>query len=68
LWADNFGGAGGNVLSEYSTSGQLIDASFISGLHNPSAIAVEVPEPSLLSLGALSIIVLAFSRNAWQRF
>lgn len=68
FWADNSGGAGGNVISEYSTSGQLINASFISGLDNPSAIAIEVPEPSLLSLGAISIIVLALYRNTWQRF
>jgi hypothetical protein len=50
FWADNYGGAGGNVIGEYTTNGQLINANFITGLHNPVAMAVVVPEPSSLAL------------------
>ena len=56
--ADNYGGAGGNVIGEYTTSGELLNASFITGLNNPVAILV-VPEPSssiLVLLGLLGLM------------
>ncbi|HYA79055.1 MAG TPA: PEP-CTERM sorting domain-containing protein [Candidatus Nitrosopolaris sp.] len=51
FWADNYGGAGGNVIGEYTTNGQLINANFITGLSNPVAMVL-VPEP------ATSVLVL----------
>jgi hypothetical protein len=54
LWADNYGGAGGNRIAEYSSSGQPVNLSLITGLNNPVAIVV-VPEPSAL----LTMVVFA---------
>ena len=59
FWADNYGGAGGNVIREYTTNGQLINASFITGLSNPVAMVV-VPEPSssvLVLFGLLGLML-----------
>ncbi len=43
-YANNFGGAGGNRIAKYTTNGVLVNASLITGLRNPVAIAV-VPDP-----------------------
>jgi hypothetical protein len=43
FYANNFGGAGGNRIGKYTTSGQVLNASLITGLANPVAIVV-VPE------------------------
>lgn len=66
FWADNYGGAGGNVIGEYTTNGQLINASFITGLSNPVAIVV-VPEPSssVLVLFGLLGLMLKSSLRPW---
>ncbi len=59
LVANNFGGAGGNIIGKYTTSGAVVDADFITGLNNPVAIAVLVPEPTsaaLLGLGLVSLL------------
>jgi hypothetical protein len=60
FWADNYGGAGGNVIGEYTTGGQLINPSFITGLSNPTSIVVVVPEPSssvLVLFGLIGLIL-----------
>lgn len=58
FWADNYGGAGGNVIREYTTSGQLENAAFITGLQNPIAITL-IPEPSTRFVILLGIVLSA---------
>lgn len=63
--ADNSGG--GNVIREYTTGGQLINANFITGLNNPVAIAVVVPEPAtfaLLLIGLAGVMLKSASHRA----
>ena len=58
FWANNFGGAGGNVIGEYTILGSQINTSLITGLSNPVAILI-VPEPqtvSLLASGAIAFL------------
>jgi hypothetical protein len=64
LWANNYGGAGGNTIGEYTASGQTLNGSFISGLQNPVGIVV-VPEPTVFSLASFCGII-AFLR--WKNF
>jgi len=59
LVANNFGGAGANIIGKYTTTGTVVDADFITSLNNPVAIAVLVPEPTsaaLLSVGLVSLL------------
>ena len=63
FWADNYGGAGGNVIREYTTDGQLINASFISGLSNPVSMVVVVPEPSSSVLVLFGLFGLIFKSS-----
>jgi DNA-binding beta-propeller fold protein YncE len=69
FWADNYGGAGGNVIREYTTSGQLENAAFITGLQNPIAITI-IPEPStrfVILFGiVLSAVCLAQQLKMWS--
>jgi hypothetical protein len=62
LWADNYGGAGGNKIGEYTASGQTINTSFITGLQNPVGIAV-VPEPTIFGLVSCCLVIAILSRR-----
>lgn len=55
LVANNYGGAGGNIIGEYTTTGAVVNANFITGLKNPVAIAVVVPEPRPLVLALFGL-------------
>lgn len=69
LVANNFGGPGGNIIGLYTTAGAVVDPDFITGLHNPVAIAVLVPEPGsafLASLG-LGCLLCRFASNRTGR-
>jgi len=64
LVANNFGGEGGNIIGKYTTTGAVVDADFITGLNNPVAIAVLVPEPaSATFLGVGLASLLAFRKR-----
>jgi hypothetical protein len=56
--ANNFGGTGGNLIGEYLTTGEVVNASFITGLHNPTGLAIVVPEPSVWVLMTIGAVVI----------
>ncbi len=55
--ANNFGGAGGNKIGEYTTTGQPVNPTLITGLFNPTGIAV-APEPAPRGLMAFGLVVI----------
>jgi hypothetical protein len=63
LVANNFGGGGGNIIGKYTTTGAVVDADFITGLNNPVAIAVLVPEPTSAALLGVGLVSLLTSRR-----
>lgn len=64
FWADNYGGAGGNVVGAYTASGQVENAALIKGVSNPVGIAI-VPEPSSGGLTVLGIMcIVAFLKKS----
>jgi hypothetical protein len=62
---------GNGTISEYTTSGAVVNASLISGLSSPGGIAIaDVPEPSslallfsILGMGAFGLCAWAWRRN-----
>jgi hypothetical protein len=60
--ANNYGGAGGNYIAEYTTSGALINQNFITGLSNPVAMAL-IPEPSSVALLLFGVTLCLIKRT-----
>ena len=59
----------GNKVSEYTTSGSVVNASLITGLSNPLgiAIAADAPEPGTLALLGLGLAVFAIRKKTATR-
>jgi hypothetical protein len=51
------------TVGEYTTSGDVLNASLISGLDVPESLVVVVPEPSSVSLVVLGLALFALSRR-----
>ena len=64
---NNYGGPGGNVVDEYTTSGQVVHRALITGLSNPLGIAVVVPEPSVSVLMPFLLGVWLITRDLFSK-
>jgi hypothetical protein len=53
----------GDDIGEYTTSGTVVNADLVSGLSDPTAIAVAVPEPTKCLAFAIAIIAFYMSKR-----